>query len=498
MTFYNPGDTFRRVTNGTNTDRNPNHAVDGRVHTVARLQAGSRMDVIDTDGTAHWGANIALVARAADIAPATVEQVQEIVARANTISTAPPEPGVFRPGDRVRRHNQAPYQSGRYSQPDREPFIVSRVHTTGESSPGRSDCAVDPEENHHYFQNLEHAPLVDTTVITMQPLTTPANWGQMELWEQELLNPFQVGDIVRRKVGTGDSDREFTISAFGTDSGGRNLSTQMTTTGDEWHHVVNLVLQRRPEPATLETNTNPTTTEGTTMTHPQNGDVVQRVSTNLHPGHHSPYVAAQVQFVVASATDYGCTDPAGVTHAWGYLERVPNALSSATNPARVAGRRGFAIGDIVRTKEAYVAPSTNGRRKDQTPWTVVDLDSDDWPMDEHGYYNPAHFEIVTKAGEQPQVERIEINDPRVAWIWEAAATAADEEGFCPEYERLAARLGVPGRVHKFRVTAESRGALTGVLSMEVESSNARDARAKMVEALGSSVADRYRINVVGL
>jgi len=44
--------------------------------------------------------------------------------------------------------------------------------------------------------------------------------------------------------------------------------------------------------------------------------------------------------------------------------------------------------------------------------------------------------------------RAEISDPadeRLAPIWELAARAADENGFCPEYDKLCDSLGVPGR-----------------------------------------------------
>lgn len=40
---------------------------------------------------------------------------------------------------------------------------------------------------------------------------------------------------------------------------------------------------------------------------------------------------------------------------------------------------------------------------------------------------------------------IEINDPRIAWIWKRAAEIADEREFCEEYDTIAQDLGIPGR-----------------------------------------------------
>lgn len=619
---YAVGDTFRRTRDGVRY---------GRVHTVARTQTDPH-DVYDEDGVAHLGDNIELVARAAVMPPATLEQVQEIVRRANatndarTLTGANPE-GIrvgdrvrrtrntgaggefdigaefivsrvdtvhgrlcvwseakqgpddyhyvtnvslvqavndFRPGDRVRRKDEHHgNRGGNYD--NGEPFTVDVTHSTRHN--GREVmCALDLDGRHHVFENLERATELPTTTMV------PMGWTEMEPWEQDLLNPFQVGDIVRRKPGSGDSDVDFTISELGRDSGRsvQNPAARMTTTGEEWHHLTNLVLQRRPEPATVETNNNPTTTEGNIMQRVPNGTRVQRQNALLNPNNNSHYYSSQLAWEVTDSDIYAARDPHGASHSWGSLElatgvrvptpeeteagfypgdvvehdsgreftvdrvaargsfqqvwfttntysttphltlvrRGPNAPTENTpattdTPAavvRVPGLHGFAVGDIVRTRAEYVVDYSAGRRKNQEPWTVDALDSDEWPMSEGNYYNPAQLEMVTEFGTpEPEAERIELNDPRVAWFWEAAAKAADEEGFCPEYERLAARLGVPGRVHKFRCTATVRGQLAGSLSMEVDAENARAAREKLVEALGGSpVAGRFDISISNL
>ncbi len=44
----------------------------------------------------------------------------------------------------------------------------------------------------------------------------------------------------------------------------------------------------------------------------------------------------------------------------------------------------------------------------------------------------------------------DVNDERLAPMWERAASVAEDEGFCPEYERLANGLGIPGRERTYR------------------------------------------------
>jgi hypothetical protein len=44
----------------------------------------------------------------------------------------------------------------------------------------------------------------------------------------------------------------------------------------------------------------------------------------------------------------------------------------------------------------------------------------------------------------------DVTDERLAPIWERAASVAEDEGFCPEYERLANGLGIPGRERTYR------------------------------------------------
>jgi len=69
------------------------------------------------------------------------------------------------------------------------------------------------------------------------------------------------------------------------------------------------------------------------------------------------------------------------------------------------------------------------------------------------------------------------SDVRLLPVWVAAAKAATEEGFCPEYDRLAASLGAPNRSdlsqagllqRSFTITLTRRVEVTGYVSQEVE------------------------------
>lgn len=51
----------------------------------------------------------------------------------------------------------------------------------------------------------------------------------------------------------------------------------------------------------------------------------------------------------------------------------------------------------------------------------------------------------TESLRQAQAPISDAADERLAPIWELAAQAADDNGFCPEYEKLCDSLGIPGR-----------------------------------------------------
>lgn len=53
-------------------------------------------------------------------------------------------------------------------------------------------------------------------------------------------------------------------------------------------------------------------------------------------------------------------------------------------------------------------------------------------------------------GERPE-DGIEVDDPRVAWIFEDAGRLADRLGLCRDYDRLCDALGAPGRIRPFTI-----------------------------------------------
>ena len=44
------------------------------------------------------------------------------------------------------------------------------------------------------------------------------------------------------------------------------------------------------------------------------------------------------------------------------------------------------------------------------------------------------------------------NDPRLKWLWDDAAEYARQQGYCPTYDAICARLGIPGRPRDYEVT----------------------------------------------
>lgn len=78
----------------------------------------------------------------------------------------------------------------------------------------------------------------------------------------------------------------------------------------------------------------------------------------------------------------------------------------------------------------------------------------------------------------------DVTDDRLMPIWDAAALAAQDEGFCSEYDRLANRLGIPGRERLYRGTvsvtfnvysyATARGAEDAQEAMEQQVRDALD------------------------
>lgn len=57
-----------------------------------------------------------------------------------------------------------------------------------------------------------------------------------------------------------------------------------------------------------------------------------------------------------------------------------------------------------------------------------------------------------KLGEKPEGDHIDIDDPRLQWIWDDAGAYAANRNYCNVYDQIADELGIPGRVRDFKVT----------------------------------------------
>jgi hypothetical protein len=60
-----------------------------------------------------------------------------------------------------------------------------------------------------------------------------------------------------------------------------------------------------------------------------------------------------------------------------------------------------------------------------------------------------------KLGQKPEDTEeqtfIDVNDPRVKWIWDDLGAYAEGKNWCSEYDQLCARVGIPGRPRDFSV-----------------------------------------------
>jgi len=59
-------------------------------------------------------------------------------------------------------------------------------------------------------------------------------------------------------------------------------------------------------------------------------------------------------------------------------------------------------------------------------------------------------EQLTATVQRLSAEITDVSDDRLTPIWDKAAEAAEEAGFCPEYDKLCSILGVPGRERTYR------------------------------------------------
>lgn len=90
-----------------------------------------------------------------------------------------------------------------------------------------------------------------------------------------------------------------------------------------------------------------------------------------------------------------------------------------------------------------------------------------------------------KLGEKPEGDHIDVDDPRIAWIWEDAGRLATQKQYCSQYDTLTNALGIPGRERSFKVSATVAG-LTVSTSVKARSRKLAEA---MVEAKLGGIAE---------
>jgi hypothetical protein len=95
---------------------------------------------------------------------------------------------------------------------------------------------------------------------------------------------------------------------------------------------------------------------------------------------------------------------------------------------------------------------------------------------------PADGTTLRRLGEKPKGDYISPDDPRVAWIFEDAATLAKMSGLCSDYDRLTAELGIPGRERSFTVNATVKGLPVAV---KVKARSRTEAEALVKDKLGA-------------
>lgn len=102
----------------------------------------------------------------------------------------------------------------------------------------------------------------------------------------------------------------------------------------------------------------------------------------------------------------------------------------------------------------------------------------------------ARIEAEREAAERefrPQDGDILPDDPRLAWLWRAAARAAEKANHCSEYDRLCDELGIPGRERNFGVTVYVNGLK---MSVNVKAQSKKLAQAKVLESVPNATLSK--------
>lgn len=97
---------------------------------------------------------------------------------------------------------------------------------------------------------------------------------------------------------------------------------------------------------------------------------------------------------------------------------------------------------------------------------------------------PAPRKLGTKPEDTEEMTYIGIDHPGIQWLWDDMGTYADQQGYCPQYDALAIRLGIPGRPRDFTV----RSTIGGIeVSATLKARSQREANEQFAKTLLESV-----------
>jgi len=84
----------------------------------------------------------------------------------------------------------------------------------------------------------------------------------------------------------------------------------------------------------------------------------------------------------------------------------------------------------------------------------------------------------------PQEGDILPEDPRLAWLWRAAAREATNSNHCGEYDKICDKLGIPGRERDFSISFTVGGL---VMNTRVSATSKKLAGEKVLDTVPNSV-----------
>lgn len=183
------------------------------------------------------------------------------------------------------------------------------------------------------------------------------------------------------------------------------------------------------------------------------------------------------------------------TRRFGYMSRV----RLVQNPDQTYYNHHYPRGQIAPGSEGYVTRmGTNSalvrfpiRGEERSVWIEI-RDLEPVVMDPNA---PA----PRRLGEKPEGDEfIGPDHPGLQWLWEDAARVADQYGHCREYDQIADKLSIPGRVRTYTVKVPLVGdGVSGTVSVKVESRSRKEAENQANEMLSNAKFDQAGVTVSG-